>query len=86
MNIAKRWLLTGRVDGFSASIGDYSGSLWNAGRLGSISLLLGGAFLALVDLLARTVVAPAELPLGVVTAFFGAPFFALALRTMRGRG
>ena len=48
-----------------------------------LSLLLGGAFLALVDLLARTVVAPAELPLGVVTAFFGAPFFALVLRTSR---
>jgi iron complex transport system permease protein len=29
------------------------------------------------------VVAPAELPIGVVTAFFGAPFFALVLRTTR---
>jgi iron complex transport system permease protein len=48
-----------------------------------LSLLLGGAFLAGVDLLARTVVAPAELPLGVVTAFFGAPFFALVLRSSR---
>jgi iron complex transport system permease protein len=48
-----------------------------------LSLLLGGAFLTLVDLLARTVVAPAELPLGVVTAFFGAPFFAVVLRTIR---
>ncbi len=48
-----------------------------------LSLLLGGAFLILVDLLARTVVAPAELPLGVVTAFFGAPFFAVVLRSSR---
>jgi len=48
-----------------------------------LSLLLGGAFLAGVDLLARTVVAPAELPLGVVTAFFGAPFFLLVLRRSR---
>jgi iron complex transport system permease protein len=48
-----------------------------------LSLLFGGAFLAGVDLLARTVVAPAELPLGVVTAFFGAPFFAVVLRTSR---
>jgi iron complex transport system permease protein len=48
-----------------------------------LSLLLGGAFLAGVDLLARTVVAPAELPLGVVTAFFGAPFFAVVLRSSR---
>jgi iron complex transport system permease protein len=36
------------------------------------------------DIIARTVVAPAELPIGVVTAFFGAPFFLLVLRTMRG--
>jgi putative cardiolipin synthase len=45
-SLSPRWLLTGRVDWFSASIGDYSGGLWNAGRLGSISLLLGGALLA----------------------------------------
>ena len=32
---------------------------------------------------ARTVLAPAELPIGVVTAFFGAPFFVLVLRTSR---
>ncbi len=48
-----------------------------------LSLLFGGAFLVLADLLARTVVAPAELPIGVVTAFFGAPFFALVLHTSR---
>ncbi len=40
------------------------------------SLLLGGGFLVLTDLVARTVLAPAELPIGVVTAFIGAPFFA----------
>ncbi|HVE75730.1 MAG TPA: iron ABC transporter permease [Actinomycetota bacterium] len=48
-----------------------------------LSVVYGAAFLILTDLLARTVVAPAELPLGVVTAFFGAPFFALILRTSR---
>lgn len=48
-----------------------------------LSILFGGAFLAFADLLARTVVAPAELPIGVVTAFFGAPFFVLVLRTSR---
>ena len=36
------------------------------------------------DLGARTLVAPAELPIGVVTAFIGAPFFLLVLRTTRG--
>ncbi len=37
----------------------------------------------LADLVARTVIAPAELPIGVVTAFLGAPFFAVVLRTTR---
>ncbi|WP_372503941.1 FecCD family ABC transporter permease [Actinomadura rupiterrae] len=48
-----------------------------------LSLLVGGAFLELADLVARTVVAPAELPLGVVTAFVGGPFFVLVLRATR---
>jgi iron complex transport system permease protein len=48
-----------------------------------LSLLGGGAFLVLADVLARTVLAPAELPIGVVTAFCGAPFFALVLRRSR---
>ncbi|HEX3807442.1 MAG TPA: cysteine-rich CWC family protein [Gaiellaceae bacterium] len=48
-----------------------------------LSLIVGGGFLVVADLLARTVMSPAELPIGVVTAFFGAPFFAVVLRTMR---
>jgi iron complex transport system permease protein len=48
-----------------------------------LSIAFGAAFLVLADLLARTVVAPAELPIGVVTAFFGAPFFAVVLRMTR---
>ncbi|HEV8426223.1 MAG TPA: iron ABC transporter permease [Actinomycetes bacterium] len=48
-----------------------------------LCLIVGAAFLILADLVARTVTAPAELPIGVVTAFFGAPFFALVLRTSR---
>jgi ABC-type Fe3+-siderophore transport system permease subunit len=40
------------------------------------ALLTGGAFLVVADLVARVVLAPAELPIGVVTAFVGAPFFA----------
>lgn len=48
-----------------------------------LSILFGGGFLILADLLARTVLAPAEIPIGVVTAFFGAPFFVLVLRTTR---
>ncbi|MFC4108885.1 FecCD family ABC transporter permease [Micromonospora zhanjiangensis] len=48
-----------------------------------LSLLFGGAFLALTDVLARTAAAPVEIPIGVVTAFFGAPFFVLVLRTAK---
>jgi cobalamin transport system permease protein len=46
-----------------------------------LSLLAGAGFLVLADALARTILSPAELPIGVVTAFFGAPFFALLLRS-----
>jgi iron complex transport system permease protein len=48
-----------------------------------LSVAVGAAFLVFADVLARTVLAPAELPIGVVTAFIGAPFFALVLRTTR---
>lgn len=47
----------------------------------ALSLLFGAAFLALMDLGARIVTSPAELPIGVVTAFVGAPFFLWILRT-----
>ena len=40
----------------------------------------GGAFLVVADTLARCLVAPAELPVGVITALCGAPYFLLLLR------
>lgn len=43
--------------------------------LAPASLLFGGAFLTLCDTVARTVIAPAELPVGVITALLGGPFF-----------
>nr|WP_268892824.1 iron ABC transporter permease [Tomitella fengzijianii] len=49
-----------------------------------LSVLAGAAFLVLADVVARTVLSPAELPIGVVTAAIGAPFFLVVLR--RGRG
>jgi len=49
-------------------------------RVIPLSLLFGAAFLALADVVARTVRSPAELPIGVITAFIGAPFFLLILR------
>ncbi len=44
------------------------------------SLLAGGIFLALADLFARTIISPAEIPVGVITALFGGPFFLLLLK------
>ena len=50
-----------------------------------VSAAAGAAFLILADLAARTVVSPAELPIGVITAFIGAPFFMVVLRATRRR-
>jgi iron complex transport system permease protein len=50
-----------------------------------LSLIVGAMFLIVADHIARTVLAPAELPIGVVTAFTGAPFFLLVLRMNRGQ-
>jgi iron complex transport system permease protein len=50
------------------------------------SALLGGALLLGADVLARTIVAPAELPIGIVTALVGAPFFLWLLLRDRKRG
>ena len=47
------------------------------------SLIGGGLFLVLADTLARTVIAPNELPVGIITAFFGAPFFIYLLKRRR---
>jgi len=47
------------------------------------SFLLGAAFLAACDTLARTVLAPTEIPVGVVTAMLGGPFFIWLLRSRR---
>lgn len=56
---------------------------WSYRVIVPLSVLFGASFLMLADIAARTVVAPGELPIGVVTAFLGAPFFLLVLRTMR---
>jgi iron complex transport system permease protein len=48
-----------------------------------LAAILGAAFLVACDLVARTALSPAELPIGVVTACIGAPFFGFVLRTSR---
>ena len=48
-----------------------------------IIAIAGGAFLVLADLGSRILLSPAELPIGVLTAFIGAPFFLIILRRRR---
>lgn len=47
------------------------------------STLVGGVFLVLADLLARSLMSPAELPVGIITALVGGPFFIYLLRKAR---
>ena len=49
------------------------------------SALLGAALVVSADAVARTIVQPAELPLGVLTAFIGVPLFLAMLRQFRGK-
>jgi iron complex transport system permease protein len=54
-------------------------------RLLPITVLTGASFLVLTDTLARTILAPSELPVGILMAFVGGPFFLYLLRrTKRG--
>ena len=56
--------------------------IWGADHrfLLPLSILTGAIFLILADLIARTVLAPTEIPIGVITALCGAPFFLYLLR------
>lgn len=45
-----------------------------------LSFLAGGLFLGVTDIVARTILQPAEVPIGVITAFVGVPLFLLLLR------
>lgn len=55
-----------------------------AGRLLPLCALFGGGFVTLCDTVARTVFTPYELPVGIIMAFLGAPFFLFIL--IKGRG
>jgi iron complex transport system permease protein len=85
-------LLTGGLVAVSGSIGFVGLVLPHATRLlvGArhrvllpLSALIGATFLVWADTLARSVFAPRELPVGVLTAFIGAPVFAWILRRRR---
>ncbi|WP_017539019.1 iron chelate uptake ABC transporter family permease subunit [Nocardiopsis halophila] len=88
-------LLTGAVVAVSGGIGFVGLIIPHIARIivGSdhrrmlpVAVLGGAVFLALCDLLARTLAAPAEIPLGVLTAMVGAPFFLWLLRRDRAEG
>lgn len=88
-------LLTGASVAVSGSIGFVGLVIPHLVRLAAgpnhrhvlpLSMLTGGAYLVLADLVARTIIAPKELPIGVITALIGAPVFALLLmRQQKGR-
>jgi iron complex transport system permease protein len=55
-------------------------------RVLPITALLGGVYLVLADLVGRTIIAPQELPVGIVTAALGGPFFIWLMRRRAGGG
>ena len=55
-----------------------------ASRLLPLSAVFGGAFVCLCDTAARTLFSPYEIPVGIIMAFFGAPFFVFIL--IKGKG
>lgn len=86
-------LLTGMIVAVSGAVGFVGLMLPHAARMlvGAdhrrvlpIGALLGAIFMVWIDVAARTAVAPQELPLGVVTALIGAPFFIALLRRSSG--
>ena len=87
-------LVVGLVVSFSGLIGFVGLIVPHLGRmvLGSdhrllmpVSALGGAVFLIAADTVARTIISPSELPVGVITAFIGAPFFIYLLKTRGSR-
>ncbi|MCH1626418.1 FecCD family ABC transporter permease [Ferdinandcohnia quinoae] len=89
-------ILTGAAVAVSGTIGfvglvipHLARQLWGPDHrhLLPLSIISGGGFLILADLVSRTIISPTELPIGVITALIGAPVFAVILikrRTERG--
>jgi iron complex transport system permease protein len=86
-------VLTGAVTAFSGPIGFVGLIVPHTIRLIAgpdhrilipASFFLGSAFLVLCDTAARTILAPTEIPVGVITALLGGPFFIVLLKRKRG--
>ena len=77
------------IIGFVGLIVPHVVRLWWGGdyrRLIPLSIIGGAAALLLADVLARVVIAPQELPIGIVTALAGSPFFLWVLRRAKNQG
>lgn len=88
-------MLTGAAVAVSGTIGfvglvvpHMTRLLWGADHrhLLPLSFLNGATLLIICDLVARTIISPSELPVGVITAFIGAPVFAFIFFRQRKRG
>ena len=55
-------------------------------RLLPLSLISGASVLLIADVISRVVLAPQEIPVGIVTALAGAPFFLWILRRAKNQG
>jgi iron complex transport system permease protein len=68
--------------GFIALVVPHVSRAWGRSHYNAtvaFTLLLGGALLVMADLLARTLIPPVDIPVGIVTSLLGAPFFLLLL-------
>ena len=88
-------ILTGAAVSVSGTIGfvglvvpHMTRLLWGSDHrhLLTLSFINGATLLILCDLLARTIISPTELPVGVITAFIGAPVFAFVFYRQRKKG
>jgi iron complex transport system permease protein len=86
-------ILTGAVTAFSGPIGFVGLIVPHTVRLiagpdhrtlAPASFFLGAAFLVICDTVARTIIAPTQIPVGVLTALLGGPFFITLLKRKRG--
>lgn len=80
--------LTGLI-GFVGLVAPHIIRLWRGPSHRAVlpgAMLLGALLLVLADAISRTILAPAEIPIGIVTSLVGAPFFLLLLLQRRGEG
>ena len=80
-------MLTGTAVAVSGTIGFVGLVVPHMTRLlFPLSFINGAALLIICDLVSRTIIAPTELPIGVITAFIGAPVFAFIFFRQRKKG